>query len=138
MRWVDPWGLAELTFSSSRGTLTVLGGDGSRMSFPAGNNTTSRSGGPFPSGSFNFSHFSPHSGGDANSRFGSNGNFVFDVPGRTGMGVHSGRANQCDLAGRCGVEHATEGCIRTSDDATKYIKGLHQNGDPVRSITVKK
>jgi len=59
--------------------------------------------------------------------FGSYGNFVFDVPGRTGMGVHSGRN---------GPQSRTQGCIRTTDDATRAIRDLHAI-DPLTIITVR-
>jgi hypothetical protein len=52
------------------------------------------------------------------------------------MGVHSGRQGVCDQANRCGAEHATMGCIRTTDAATKLIKDTHFGGDPLTSITV--
>ncbi len=136
LRWVDPTGLTTITYNASTGTVTVMSAGGAEGTYSAANNAASTSNGPFPPGTFPYSYYSPHTGGDANGAFGSSGNFIFDVPGRTGMGVHSGRANSCDRAGRCGVEHATEGCIRTTDEATEAIKRLHQGGDPVTSITV--
>src|ERR1700736_5818938 len=47
----------------------------------------------------------------------------------SGVGVHSGRAN------RGGADHATMGCIRTTDAAMEAITQYITN-DPVRSITV--
>ena len=58
------------------------------------------------------------------------GNFIFDVPGRTGMGVHSGRANDG------GVNHPTNGCIRTKDQATSTIWNTHYGGDPLTQMEV--
>ena len=104
--------------------------------FPAGNNTQSSSNGPFPPGTHDYDYHVPHPESGADGAYGSNGNYVFNVPGRTGMGVHSGRANSCDRAGRCGVEHATNGCIRTTDEATSFIQQLIDGGDPLQSLTV--
>jgi uncharacterized protein YgiM (DUF1202 family) len=47
--------------------------------------------------------------------YGSVANIVFQYPGRSGMGIHSGRANDKDKLGRSGSEHCTMGCIRTTD-----------------------
>ena len=59
--------------------------------------------------------------------YGSNGNFVFTVKGRSGMGVHSGRK---------GPASKTLGCIRTTNKATKYLLELHKT-DALTSIKVK-
>lgn len=74
--------------------------------------------------------------GGPDSPYGSHGNNVFDVPGCSGCGVHSGRANSTDLAGRSGVNFATNGCIRTTDDATGLIRQLADAGDPLSGLTV--
>ena len=92
--------------------------------------------GPFPLGTYTFSWYSRHPGGTANGRYGSYGNFIFEVPGRTGMGVHSGRAKQVDGAGRKGTAYATNGCIRTTDAAMRVIANTH-NSDPLATLTVK-
>lgn len=63
-------------------------------------------------------------------------NFVFDVPGCTGCGVYSGRANKCDKANRCGSSFATNGCIRTTDAATEQLLNLIKGGDPLTTLTV--
>lgn len=54
---------------------------------------------------------------------------IFNVPGRTGMGLHSGRANS-------GAQnHPTLGCIRTTDAAMGFVRNLITT-DPVTSMTV--
>jgi hypothetical protein len=55
----------------------------------------------------------------------------FTVDGQThdGVGVHSGRENQG------GADHATMGCIRTTDEAMEAIT-QHMLDDPLTSITV--
>jgi hypothetical protein len=134
----DPYGLSTITYDSKTGTITVNDKSGNTVgTFPASNNAASNSNGPFPQSTYPYSHYSPHKGEGANDRYGSYGNFVFDVPGRTGMGVHSGRQDSCDKAGRCGSDFATMGCIRTTDEGTKAIYDLHFGGDKLTTITVK-
>jgi RHS repeat-associated protein len=137
LSYVDPLGLSSLGFDRGTGTLTVTSGSGEAMgTFPASNNAASNSAGVWPPGTYPFSHYIPHPESGPNDSFGSHGNFVFDVPGRIGMGVHSGRESSCDLAGRCGYRYATEGCIRTTDEAMDLIRRLHEGGDPLTTITV--
>lgn len=110
------------------GTITVTDGNGNTVgTFPAANNTTSSSKGLWPDGTYRYSHYVPHRESGANGPYGSNGNFVFAVPGRTGMGIHSGRN---------GPQSKTLGCVRTTDEATDFLRDLHAN-DPLRTIKVK-
>ncbi len=53
---------------------------------------------------------------------------MFDVTGREGLGVHSGREGCTDLAGRTGINYATLGCIRTTDEATAAIRRATRHG----------
>ncbi len=50
--------------------------------------------------------------------YGSYGIIRFKVPGHVGIGLHSGRAH---AKYQPGPQHATMGCIRTTDDAMAYI-----------------
>lgn len=104
--------------------------------YPAGNNARNGSRGPWQEGTYNYGYHTTHFDDSPNSAYGSNGNFVFDVPGCIGCGVHSGRANRTDRAGRSGPRFATNGCIRTTDDATSQIQSLIQSGDPLQTLTV--
>lgn len=52
------------------------------------------------------------------------------------MGVHSGRADLFDGAGRTGPAYATDGCIRTTDQMTNQILQTINNGDLLQRITV--
>ncbi len=72
------------------------------------------------------------SDGGPDTKFGCFGNYMFDVPNRTCMGIHSGRASSTDSAGRFGVQHETLGCIRTTDEAMKQIRDLVK---PVIGVT---
>jgi hypothetical protein len=55
--------------------------------------------------------------------------FTANNQSHTGVGIHSGRAN------RGGADHATMGCIRTTDEAMEAISRQMRN-DPITSITV--
>jgi RHS repeat-associated protein len=133
---VDPFGLSSLVYSRPAGMLYVYNGAGGLAGqYSAANNATLASRGPWAEGTYSFSYFVPHSGGP-DSPYGSNGNNVFNVPGCKGCGVHAGRQNSTDRRGRSGVNYATEGCIRTTDQATALIRELTNAGDPLTTLTV--
>ena len=111
------------------GNKTVIG------TWDAANYVDSRSNGVWPDGVFNFGYYLAHPGDPPSSAYGSNGIFIFDVPGREGMGVHSGRLGVPDGLGRSGFQHCTMGCIRTTDEATAQLVRTHAL-DPLKSITV--
>jgi len=124
---IDPLGLSDVTYDRGGSTITIYDNQGNQVGqYPAGNNTTSNSNGPWPNGTYDFSHYMPHPESGADGPYGSNGNFVFSVPGRSGMGIHSGRS---------GPQSKTQGCIRTTDDATKFLHDLNLT-DPLSTITV--
>jgi len=128
VNWIDPLGLSSLTYDSGAGTLTLYDSSGNVVGqYPAGNNTVSNSNGPWPTGTYNYLYHTDHPESGPKGRYGSNGNFVFDVPGRTGMGVHSGRH---------GPQSPTRGCIRTTDQGTQDISDLNST-DQLTTITVK-
>lgn len=117
-----------MEFDRENGIVTIYDNQGSQVGqFPAANNTTPSSNGPWPNGIYDFSYYNPHPESGPTGPYGSHGNFVFDVPGRSGMGIHSGRR---------GPQSATLGCIRTTDEATDFLRDLHLN-DPLTTITVR-
>jgi RHS repeat-associated protein len=135
----DAFGLSSLVFNGPAGTLTILDGSGNVVGvYPAGNNAQSGSRGPWPAGTYDYDYHTSHADDGPNSAFGSNGNFVFKVPGCIGCGTHSGRANIPDRRGRSGPQHATNGCIRTTDEATSKMKQLTSQGDPLKTLTVQR
>jgi hypothetical protein len=86
-------------------------------------------------GSYDYIYYKPHPESGVNDSYGSYGNFVFDVPMRTGMGLHSGRKN------KQGTESKTLGCVRTTDEFTNIVKQNHFGDwdvprDPLTTITV--
>jgi hypothetical protein len=64
--------------------------------------------------------------------YGPYGIFQFKVDNHPGIGVHSGRAIPYRVAG---PPHATDGCIRTTDDAMKAIVDLAKS-DHIETISV--
>jgi hypothetical protein len=52
-----------------------------------------------------------------------------------GVGVHSGREDTPDRAGRSGPDAATDGCIRTTEQGMSEITSFVHN-DPLQTLTV--
>ncbi|MGE4505034.1 MAG: hypothetical protein AB7D51_06770 [Desulfovibrionaceae bacterium] len=130
MNLKDPEGLSSIEYNDAEKELIIREADNTRWRFPADNQTV-RGQEPYPGGNHPYSWHSEHKGADADSSYGSNGNFIFEVEGRTGMGVHAGRAN------KGGVHHPTYGCIRTTDEATKRISEVHRT-DPLKMLYVRR
>jgi hypothetical protein len=128
-----------LDYDGATNRLTLTRGDGTVQEFPAGNNTDGSSQGRWPNGTFHYERHATHSREDdsPDGKYGSHGNYIFTVPGHEDMGVHSGRADRRDRAGRSGVNHATFGCIRTTDKGTAAIQDAMTSGDLVTKITVR-
>jgi hypothetical protein len=128
--------MSALRFDRVAELISLTRQDGSQVgSWPAANNVASGSK-PFPDGQWAFAYHKDHPEDPGpDSAYGSYGIFIFTVPGRTGLGVHSGRASVPDGLGRVGPEHATNGCIRTTDDATLAILTLTAT-DALTTLTV--
>jgi RHS repeat-associated protein len=134
----DAFGLSSLVFNRANGTITVIDGNGNAVgTYPAANNAQTGSRGPIDPGTYDYGYHKTHPDDSPDNAYGSNGIFVFNVPGCLGCGVHSGRANTPDKRGRRGPQHATNGCIRTTDDATSLINNLTSHGDPLTTLTVR-
>jgi RHS repeat-associated protein len=133
----DPSGLSSLIYNPPAGNVTVVNDAGQAVgTFPAANNVQSGSRGSWPPGDYPFSYHTTHPDDAPDSPYGSYGNWVFNVPGCVGCGVHSGRANSTDRRGRSGFRFATNGCIRTTDSATDLINQLTNAGDPLTGLIV--
>ena len=126
-----------LDYDCASNRLTLTRGDGTIQQFPAANNATRASDGRWPDGEYHYERHTTHPDDAPDSRYGSNGNYIFTVPGRPDMGVHSGRLGWPDQVGRSGVNHATFGCIRTTDQGTTAIHDAMTSGDPPTKITVR-
>lgn len=141
LRYIDPSGLSSLSLNGPTGQLCMYSRNGDLLfCCDAANNIDSRvrsnfPNGHWPSGSFPYLRPTTHADDSPNSKFGSFGNLVFDVPGHSDMGVHSGRQDTPDGAGRTGPGHATQGCIRTTDNCMQRIINSMQN-DPLTNIDV--
>jgi hypothetical protein len=70
---------------------------------------------------------------DPNSSYGSYGIIRFNVPGHSGIGIHSGRVNAKHTPG---PQHPTKGCIRTTDEAMKTIRDT-MSTSPLTEVEVK-
>ena len=125
-----------LEFDGLRNTITVYR-DGSWVcSFEAYNNVSSKSNGKWPNGTFTFAYFKAHNG-DEDSSYGTYGNIIFNVAGRSGMGIHGGRKNKKDGLGRSGPKYCTMGCIRTYDDSVRKIHSYVKKSSKKVTLTVK-
>lgn len=136
LTFFDPEGNSSLTFSRSTHSLSLYDNQGNLVgTYNASNNATSGTQ-PWPNGTFSYSWHSPHLNAQPSDRISQSGNYVFNVDGRGGMGVHAGRLGMEDLAGRHDWNHATEGCIRTTEEAMSAIAQRFKQSDPLTTITV--
>ena len=133
-------GLSGLNFNRESGTLTLTSSSGKALGSWKASNNVQRSNpkGEWAAGTYKYVWPSYHKGEGASSSFGNVATFIFEVPGRSGMGVHGGRECVTDKAkpGRTGVDHATNGCIRTTDEAIQTILDTVNDGDPLKTISV--
>jgi len=155
---VDPDGLASLVYDGSTNTLTVLPSwsladptgtteADSGMRFCAANNVASRDtigklvDGSYPFLDTNSPYFHSAAEDSTDGAFGPGGIFRVesfmgaDGKPHIGVGIHAGRVHVKDRAGRSGYQFATNGCIRTTDDAISYITYLAKY-DPLTTLTV--
>ncbi|HEV3262964.1 MAG TPA: hypothetical protein VG013_39385 [Gemmataceae bacterium] len=125
--------MSYLVFGRMSHTIELYSSKGQVLgSWTAYNNVDSRSRGIWPDGRYQFSNWNAHPGLGVDSSYGTHGIFVFDVPGRTGMGVHAGRLH---VGRQQGPAHPTMGCIRTTEEAMAKIQEVH-SGDPHTHILV--
>lgn len=129
--------MSALHYDRATGRLFLSGGDTQPALLPwaAANFVDSKAVGPWPAGTFKFSGWDRHPGDGPDSPFGTYGILIFVVPGRDGMGVHSGRARSPDQLGRVGISHCTFGCLRTTDQAMAAITARHAT-DPLTELSV--
>jgi RHS repeat-associated protein len=139
---IDPAGLSSLVYvpgsnpNGTGGQLVVVSGSGDVVGiFPAGNRVqSSATAGQWLPGTYSFDQqFTHDSDLDPNGPYGLYGNFAFNSPQCNhggGCGVHAGREN------KGGPNWYTNGCIRSTQDATGTIQRLDQGGDPLTALTV--
>jgi hypothetical protein len=156
---VDADGHSTLVFDAHSQTLTLYSSDGQKVgTWHASNNVASTakfSNGdkttPLPNGTYGMKdesspHMHPGQKDDHDSNmkdspkgeFGKDGILRLDksaVNPDGGVGVHAGRDDVPDAAGRTGADHATNGCIRTTGDGMDSITSTAKS-DPLTSITV--
>ena len=120
--------MTTLRFSRASNTLTATLADGAEFTYPAANNVQHGCE-PWPDGEFAYVAHVTHEGDGPASAYGSFGGLLFDVPGQTGMEIHSGRLMVPDGLMRSGIYHCTLGCIRTMDGAVRDLLGVLVPGD---------
>jgi RHS repeat-associated protein len=135
---IDMDGLSDLNFNRESGILTLTSSSAKVLGSWKASNNVQRSNpkGEWAAGTYKYVWTSDHTGEGASGKFGNVATFIFEVPGRSDMGVHGGREGVTDKAGHTGVDHATNGCIRTTDEAIQTILDTVNDGDPLKTITV--
>jgi hypothetical protein len=118
---------SRIVFDRLEHQITVFDQRGREMLSGAASNNVGRGKQPWPAGLYLYRRYNRHPESGPNGGFGSHGIFIFDVPGRTGMGIHSGRAD------RGGAIHPTEGCIRCSDDSMSSLYDIHVGYEDLES-----
>jgi RHS repeat-associated protein len=152
----DPDGHSTLIYDGSTHTLTLYSKSGEVLGqWHANNIVDSRASlGKLPNGAYPvLDQNSPHMHGNAvdthdsnkqeseNGEYGPGGIFRLQLfKGPDGkmheeVGVHAGRKDKPDAAGRSGPDHATQGCIRTCDVAVQKITETTKT-DPLTTVTV--
>jgi hypothetical protein len=131
-----------LRFNRAMGRLDLYAGDGVGSyvnqllgCWKAHNDVALSSNGIWPNGTYKWSHYNAHleaglAPGCMPTAYGCGGIHVFDVPGRSGMGVHGGRTQVLDTPGG-----KTLGCIRVAEEAMMALNSVHPS-DPIQSIVV--
>ena len=143
LRFVDPSGLSSVDYNADTNTIILYSGDnfdGTIIAQGVAYNHPDSASSIFPDGIYPADAWHVYNSGDSDSPYGSFGNLVFDVPGHTGMSVHSGRVNH--IGGRyhwTGPAYFTNGCIRTTDNFMRQMFGAQfMNFNPVRRIRVRR
>jgi len=136
--YVDPEGLSYITYNDKTHYLLLYNNCGELVGTWIASNRTGDydakgrwqwKATPWKLGRNDWSHYNSHPGLDVNSNYGTQGVHVFDIgdKGTRGVGIHAGQKDGL------GWKHATEGCIRTTEDAMKAINKLHRE-DPIKYL----
>ena len=118
--------MSKIIFNGATHQVTLVDGNGNNVSsWAAYNNVDSHATlTHIPNGTYIFqdrAHPHRHHAASADTTdgpYGMYGIFRFSVPNHPGIGLHSGRAHARHAPG---PQHATMGCIRTSDDAIAAV-----------------
>lgn len=136
--------MAWLRFSNVFRTVELFAGSdtSARMcsiyKWDAHNDVASTSNGHWPVGTFKWTHYNQHAEAGFGpaclvTAYGCSGIHVFNVPGRTGMGIHAGRLNFRGATNPIGGK--TMGCVRVTEQAMSAINAMH-NTDPLKAIVI--
>lgn len=125
--YIDPDGESYLFFNRTEQRLYLYSREGTLIGSWNASNNVSADAEPWPDGTYTFFGFSPHSNANPSNSISNSGIYIFEVPGRRGLGVHAGRNNNW--------QHPTKGCIRTNEESMSQIRATHAN-DPLTHIRV--
>jgi len=137
--------MSDIEFNGQDHTVTLKDRNGNVVATWDANNRTDSAAtlqfvpnGRYPVLDQNAPHRHPGDRDTVNGEYGTQGIIRFNVPGHDGVGIHAGRQNRHDRTpeAAAGVDHVTEGCIRTNEDAMQAIANTMRN-DPLRHITVR-
>ena len=135
--------MSKLTFQRGSGIITLTSAEHKIVGvWRAHNNVARSSNGPWPVGTYPWSHYNPHAEAGLapagyHEAYGRTGIHVFTFQGRNGaivregLGVHAGRT----FGGAFQLGGVTNGCIRVPTEAMQAINDTHRV-DPIREITV--
>jgi hypothetical protein len=129
--------MSKLTFQHKSGIITLTSSEHKIVGvWRAHNNVARSSNGPWPVGTYPWSHYNFHAEAGLapagyHAPYGRTGIHVFTVHGREGLGVHAGRT----LGGSFQLGGVTNGCIRVPTEAMQTINDTHR-ADPIQEITV--
>jgi RHS repeat-associated protein len=144
---IDDDGHSTIIYDGQAQTITFRENDGTETTFSASNNPQlALSIGKLVDGNYEFldtarPHHHSANEDSANGAYGTHGIFRLkpfkgaDGKEHDGVGVHAGRADSTDRAGRKGYCYATNGCVRTTEFAMWYIS-LFARYDPLTGLTV--
>lgn len=117
------------------GTKHTLSFDG--KSYTAYNNVDSSSAGKWPNGKYALERVRYDGLDSDDGSYGSVAKVQFQVAGRSGMQIHSGRMASAAKPANRGPAHPTMGCIRTTNEAvTALVAAIEAHGGDA-TLTVK-
>ena len=138
--YIDLNGESAAIFDRATNKIAVIQGNGQLWDwFPASNNVGAGVS-KWPQGHYKFSYWAPpenagYYGWDFDPIDGF-GAYVFNVPGRSGMSIHSGMVGVYDNAEHYGWECWTAGCIRTVQEVMEAFAYLEGMGDALTDLLV--
>jgi RHS repeat-associated protein len=138
--YIDLNGETSVIFDKATKKLAVVQGNGQLWDWFNASNNVGRGVSPWPQGHFTFWYWAPpenagYYGWDFDPIDGF-GAYIFKVPGRSGMSIHSGMVGVWDNAEHYDWECWTAGCIRTVVEVMEVFDYLESMGDKLTDLYV--